>query len=251
MLGLFEQIRAIIPGQRPGKRWVRVLLLFVLIFVGLGIGTFDGTENTLPGVEVQTPEPALETPTPTLTSTPTPAPTSTPTPNGLTDSGSAAAQTPPEPTPTPTATPPDNKPAGDGSGEDDVEIAVHGSRFQIRMTNALPGDAGAESVVISNSGNTTGRLGGDVRTSGELSESLLVRLSATYEDGTTEYLSDSEDYVPLSKLDGETRRTHEKLLQPGDRATLTFEWKLPHSTGNEAQNTSARFDFSVFLEGPV
>lgn len=278
MSNILGRVRSAVSGDGSHKRRIGVLLLLILVLLGLGIGTFDSIEegeNSLPGVHSETPVPTVE-----MTPTPTPAPTPTPTPvdNGSGASGGSSGAgldgddseevDPDSSDDSDVSDDSDDSDGSDGSddsqytpsddgqdhnytGDNRAEVTVNGSRFEVRMTDVLPGDDGEESVTVTNSGNASGEFAGKIDRTGKLWDHLLVRLSVTH-NGTTEYLlgsAGSEGYVPLNDSVNGTKLTADGVaLEEDEEATLTFEWKLPSSTGNEAQNTAARFDVSVILE---
>ncbi|SFR93111.1 hypothetical protein SAMN05216559_1222 [Halomicrobium zhouii] len=260
-----------VEESRDDRRLLALLALVLLVILGAGIGTI-----ALPGTgpdEEPTPTPGPVTITPT-TATPTPTP----------GAGPPAATATPTATPTavdtatPTETRRDDRDDADvDDGDDDrdsdddspsrVDLTADGSDVLVEATGLAPGHDGRNSVTFENAGTVAGRLlvndtsvvdhensllepekaVGDDATTGELSGALQVRLSVTYADGTTEYLfGSSSKYVTLQSLDGADRSSTE-ALGAGEQATVTFEWRLPTSTGNEIQSDGVEFDVDFVL----
>lgn len=263
MTGPLDQLREEVEESRYDKRLILLLFLVLLVVLGAGIGTIALPENGPDGEP--TPGPVPITPT---TATPTP------TPGG----GPPAATDTPTATPTPveTATPTETRRDDDDDDDDDersndspsrVDLTADGSTVLVNATGLAPGQDGRNSVTFENAGNVAGRLivndtavvdhensllepekaVGDDDTTGELSGALEVRLSVTYADGTTEYLfGSSSEYVTMASLDGADRSSTE-ALGAGEQATVTFEWRLPTSTGNEVQSDGVEFDVDFVL----
>lgn len=166
--------------------------------------------------------------------------------------------------------PGDTSPPGGGDSQPSsgVELAVRDNTAGIRATNLFPGDQGATSFTVANAGDSSAallagnvsvvdsensvlepeRAAGDRGPPGELSSALRVRVSVSHPDQSREYLFGGPDsYVPLESLDGISDRSGE--IQGGDQATVTVEWKLPASVGNEVQSDGVAFDLDFFLVG--
>ncbi|MCU4801479.1 hypothetical protein OB920_13955 [Halobacteria archaeon HArc-gm2] len=258
-----------VEESNDDRRLLALLALALLVILGAGIGTiaFPGTGPD----EEPTPTPAPVTITPT-TATPTPTP----------GAGPPAATATPTATPTAvdTATPTetrrdddddDSEDKNDRDNDDDspsrVDLTADGSTVLVDAVGLAPGHSGQNAVTFENAGDASGRLlvndtvvvdhengllnpekaVGDDATTGELSSALEVRLSVSHADGTTEYLfGSSSDYVTLRSLDGEDRASTE-TLGGGEQATVTFEWRLPTSTGNEVQSDGVEFDVDFVL----
>lgn len=255
---------------RLSRRQVGLMALLLVALVGVGLGTLV----TGPDGPVQ--PPVVEV-TPT-TPTPTPPPDDpTPPPDGQTptppDDGTPVPP-PSSPTPPSTTAPP---PAGDGGGgggaggsgsgdgsDSSVTLQAVGSTTILQYSDLKPTDAGRDSIVLENAGSSTARLDvtdiavGDeengivpAETSidapangGELSEHVMVVIEVNYPDGSTGYFYDTGTGArSLADLGAETGPSEGSELAPGERATVTFDWHLPGSTGNVVQ--SDRTEFTV------
>jgi hypothetical protein len=260
--GPIDQIREEVEESDRDRRVIALLLLVLLVILGAGIGTiaFPGTGPD-------------EEPTPTagpVTITPTTA-TPTPTPGGGPPAATATPTTTPVETATPTETRRDDDDDNDRDDDDDspsrVDLTADGSTVLVEASALAPGHDGQNSVTFENAGDVSGRLlvndtvvvdhenslldpekaVGDDATTGELSGALQVRLSVNYADGTTEYLfGTAGGYVTLASLDGADRSSTE-TIGAGEQATVTFEWRLPTSTGNEVQSDGVEFDLDFVL----
>lgn len=279
-------IREYVEESKYNKRLLALLVLILLVVAGAGFGTLafegggpDGNESTpTPSVVTMTPATATPTPTPggsppatatsTATLTPTPTPTDSPTPTETPTLTETPTSTPTE-TPSPTVAESDSSNGGGGSGgsSSSVDLTADGSTLLVDISGIAPGDHGQNSIRFENSGDATGRLivndttvtdhenslldpeeaVGDDATTGELSSALRVRLLVSYSDGTTDYLfGTSSNYVTLQSIDGESREST-GTLAGGEQATVTFEWTLPESTGNEVQSDGSEFDLDFVL----
>jgi len=255
-----------VEESRYDKRLLVLLVLVLLVILGAGIGTIAFPGNGGDDEPTPTPEPVTITPT-TATPTPTPGggpPATTATPTATRTEADTA-------TPTETRRDDDDDRDDDDRNDDDspsrVDLTADGSTVLLQAAGLAPGHAGSNAVTFENSGDAAGRLlvddtavvdrenslldpekaVGDDATTGELSGALQVRLSVTYDDGTTEYLFGSAgEYVSLQSIDG-ANRTSDETLGAGERATVTFEWELPVSTGNEVQSDGASFDVDFVL----
>lgn len=251
---------------------------------GVGPGEDTPTPTPAPAVVTMTPTTATPTPTPgggppaTATATPSQTVTDTapasPTPTPIQADDDVGAATPTATaTQTPTATPSGGgggggSGSGGGSGgSSSIDLTADGSTLLVQASDMAPGDDGQNSITVENSGDVDGELlvnnttvtndenslldpekaNGDDASTGELSSALRVRLSVEYADGTTEYLfGTASSYVTLESID-DANRTSSETLEAGGQATVTFEWQLPRSTGNEVQSDGSEFDIDFVL----
>jgi len=222
------------PEEESGWDRRRALLLLIVVFlvlVGGGVGTFVlGGNGDGDGPGVQTP---------------------------ATDAPSSA---------TPTLTPPDPTTPND-SGNVSFEFVDNATL--VRAGNVVPGQSGATQRAIRNSGSMTATLAmvslsvtdsengltdpesrvDDSADEGELSEAVLVRLSVTYPDGETATVFGGDQFVPLADV----RATNESIgpgIDPGSAATLTLEYRIAQSAGNEIQSDTVAFDIGFQLRAP-
>lgn len=267
-----------VEESNDDRRLLALLALALLVILGAGIGTiaFPGTGPD----EEPTPTPAPVTITPT-TATPTPTPGAGPPAATVTPAATATPTATPTAvdTATPTETRRDDRDEADVNDDDDddrdsdddspsrIDLTADGSTVLVAASELAPGHSGQNAVTFENAGDASGRLlvndtvvvdhenglldpekaVGDDATTGELSGALEVRLFVTYADGTTEYLFGSaSQYVTLQSLDGADRSSTE-TLGAGEQATVTFEWRLPTSTGNEVQSDGVEFDVDFVL----
>lgn len=251
--------------ERLNRRRVAIVLLLLLALLGLGVGTLvDGPDDTQPPV-------VDVTPTPPTTTAPPPGtpPDATPTPP---DDGTP---TPPPTTPTPpTTAPPDGDGTGGGGGSGagsgtPVTLQTEGSSAILQYTDLKPGDAGRDAITLRNAGSVSARLDiADISVTddengivaaeapvdtpgngGELSEHVMVVIEVTYPDGTTEYFYDTGlGARSLSDLAGETGPATGRELDPGQEATIAFDWHVPTATGNVIQSDSADFTVDFRLQ---
>ncbi|MHB9288143.1 hypothetical protein ACKVMT_14025 [Halobacteriales archaeon Cl-PHB] len=256
-------------GRLNRRRKVAILLVFLLVVLGAGIGTFalDPTQEDPPVIEA-TPVPTTPTPTETPGGpTPTATPSGTATPTTTTPPPTSTAPTPPTATVGTTATATATSSAGGGS-DAPVSLETVGSSALMDYDALSPGDSGSESVVFRNGGGEPGRLAitnvtvddaengivgpeSDVDSTpneGELSDHVMVVVTVEYENGTTQHLYDTDNGArSLAALANETATADAGVLDAGRQATLTFEWSLPSATGNEIQSDGATFavDFQL------
>jgi hypothetical protein len=264
-----DEIRAEVEDSDYDRRLLFLLFLVLLVILGAGVGTIafpgtDGNESTpAPGVVTITPTTATPTPTPGGGTPATPVDTATPTATPTESDDDDDDGDDDDDTETSSPTPTDSS----GGAPPRVALTASGSTLLAQVSDVAPGNDGQNAIRFENSGDAAGKLlvndttvvdhenalldpeeaGGDDATTGELSGALRVRLSVTYADGTTEYLfGTSSGFVTLDSLDG-ANRTSAETLAAGEQATVTFEWWLPASAGNEIQSDGVEFDVDFVL----
>jgi len=182
--------------------------------------------------------------------------------------GSSGPQTPATDAPpgtTPTLTPTPVTP--DGSGNVTFEFVDDATL--VRAENVVPGQSGATQRAVRNAGTMAATLAvvnlsvtdsengltgpeSDVDDSpgeGELSAHLLVRLTVTYGDGETATVFGGEGFVPLADVTA-TNESVGTGIGPGSTATLTFEYRVAETAGNEIQSDTVAFDIGFQLRAP-
>lgn len=267
-------IREELSDRDPDKRLVALSLLVVLIVVGAGVGTIAFTDDP------DSPPPNESTPMPPVVEETPVSPTPTEPRGGTATRRTPTDEEPVSPTAMDTNVPTDEDDSDDSddprprrsdeSGSDDsdgVDLRTDGNSVFLQLQDAKPGDSGNGSVVLENAGSDPGRLLlanasvsddengltkpevaiGDDAADGELSDALDVRLYATHENGSRAYFyGSSSNYVTLANVSADDAKPGH-ALDGGERATVTLEWRLPMSVGNEIQSDVTEFDFSFYL----
>lgn len=151
--------------------------------------------------------------------------------------------------------------SGDG-GSAPVKLAVgRVADESLRFDDAVPGSHGVVRLSARNDGPETGELsvrvrnvvdtenglleperdGGDDDTEGELSSALSVRVSV----GDDYLVGGDDEWVPLSELEAVEPRA--ATLSPGVARTLTVEWRVDPTAGNEIQSDVVTVDVRLVL----
>lgn len=261
------------PGRdadENDRNWRRVALLLLLLLVaviaGSGLTTFIGDDEPSTDDEV----------TPSIDLTPTgpdggvlPTTRDTPDEEEPTATADPNTPTPTTRTQTPDDTPAESDAAGGGGGgpSGSVSLRAVGPTALFQYSGVAPGDSGREELVLRNAGTQSGQLVvGNVTVTdaengivspeaavdgspdaGELSGAVEAVVTVTYPDGTTEYLYGTEDGArPLAAIAAAGAATGERL-EGGTSATITVEWVIPATTGNEIQSDSLTTDFRFQL----
>ncbi|GAB7095203.1 hypothetical protein JCM30237_23560 [Halolamina litorea] len=151
-----------------------------------------------------------------------------------------------------------------------VDFGGDGSLGTAADAAALPGSNGSATVSLRNDGTRSGfvRVEGIVSDSaengqtgaesvvdatggdpgfgaGELDGAVEVRISATFENGSTHYVvGDASGFRPLSSLEADLPVGP---LDAGESLDVLVEFRLPASVGNEVQTDSVVVDFTFTL----
>lgn len=141
-----------------------------------------------------------------------------------------------------------------------LDLAVDGTNGEattmLNVTNAKPGDSGAETINLSNEGSIDGYVDlqvedavnkegenpepePDTNVSGDLGGELELTVSA---DGTTVASGTANEVFNDTTVD--TNAT----IDAGETVELTVEWEIPKDTGNEIMGDSVTGDVVVELD---